>query len=430
MFENKNIVIDTSVLVSVPHSVHSFPKSNLIISFEVLEELDKHKTRKDEVGKSARYVNRFLDSLMKEGSLTDGVTLDNEQTIFVLGGKAKLHAAFEDDTYDNRILSVAKRLSEKLGDVVVLSNDITFRLKARAFNIEAQELSSKLEMKRESGLYSGTKEVEVTDAQVDMFYEMGQITLLSEKFHPNQFVLLKADSKTALARASGLNSLVKLKTLTKKNHSVEGIKPRNSEQTFALEALLDPELSLVSLTGIAGSGKTLLAIASAMQGLHSGSYKKVIITRPMESTSKEIGFLPGDKLEKMAPWVQPIFDNLEALYGNKGKVYIDSMMHKGSLEVEALTFIRGRTLPDTIFIVDEAQNITYDEAKAILTRMGENSKLILIGDLEQIDSPKLNEYNSGLANVVELFKSFDGAAHVSLKKGERSKLATFAAKNM
>jgi len=186
--------------------------------------------------------------------------------------------------------------------------------------------------------------------------------------------------------------------------------------------------ALVTLNGIAGCGKTLLAISSAMEQLNSGIYKKIIISRPIESTSKDIGFLPGTKEEKMAPWVQPIFDNLDIIYSKHGRSYIPLMIEKGALEIEAISHIRGRSLPNTMFIVDEAQNISRHEAKALLTRMGENSKIVLIGDLEQIDSPKLDNKNSGLSVIIEAFKSTELAGHVKLLKGERSALATYAAK--
>jgi PhoH-like ATPase len=181
---------------------------------------------------------------------------------------------------------------------------------------------------------------------------------------------------------------------------------------------------------MAGCGKTLLSIAAAISMLHQNKFKKLILSRPVQSTSKDIGFLPGTKEEKLMPWLQPFFDNLEVIFDKRGKAYIDMLMKNGTIELEALTYIRGRTLPDTIFIIDEAQNITHHEAKALLTRMGDNSKIILIGDLEQIDSPTVDEKTSGLSSVVSLFKEFEHSGHIRLRKGERSKLATYAAKVM
>ena len=211
--------------------------------------------------------------------------------------------------------------------------------------------------------------------------------------------------------------------------NVQGIFPRSKEQVFSFELLLDPDVSLITLTGKAGCGKTLMSIASAVSMLAAGKCEKIIITRPVQSMSKDIGFLPGTKFEKMEPWIQPILDNLSILFKN-GKDYVSLMMEKGDIEIEALTYIRGRSIPNAIFILDEAQNITHQEAKAVLTRMGEGSKLIMLGDLEQIDAPHLDSANSGLSSIVEKFKDFELAAHVTLLRGERSRVATFAAENL
>jgi PhoH-like ATPase len=213
--------------------------------------------------------------------------------------------------------------------------------------------------------------------------------------------------------------------------SVQGISPRNKEQTFAFEALLNPDIHMVTLTGKAGSGKTLIAVAAAVHLLQSKVYKKIIVSRSAQSMSQDIGFLPGDIKEKMLPWIQPIIDNFKIVFGDtKSSNYFELMMEKGIIEIQALSHIRGRSLPDTIFILDEAQNITYHEAKAVITRMGEGSKLIMLGDTEQIDAPHLDSATSGLTAVAEKFKDFDLSAHITLLKGERSRLATYAAQIM
>ena len=218
----------------------------------------------------------------------------------------------------------------------------------------------------------------------------------------------------------------KLVHTSERGFSCQGIKPRNKEQTFALEMLLDRDIHMATLTGKAGSGKTLLSTASAVHMLNLGWYEKIIISRPVQSLSADIGFLPGDKNEKMAPWIQPIIDNLKFVFKN-GEHYFDIMMEKGIIEIEALSYIRGRSLPNTIMILDEAQNISYAEAKAVITRMGEGSKLIMLGDLQQIDAPHLDSTTSGLGAVVEKFKDFHLSSHITLLKGERSALAEHAA---
>lgn len=272
--------------------------------------------------------------------------------------------------------------------------------------------------------------IEVEKEVVEDFYQSNRMYFDDQTFHWNEGVILKSGQSSALAVSADEHSIRPLRFAKGKSFGIQGISPRSKEQFLALELLLDPNVHMVSLTGPAGTGKTLLTVAAALQHLDKRNYEKVIISRPVQSTSKDIGFLPGTKEEKMAPWIQPIFDNFNVLTAGKGKTYLEMMMQKGIIEVEALTYIRGRTLPNTIFIIDEAQNITHHEAKAILTRMGENSKIILIGDLEQIDSPRVNEETSGLSSVVNLFKDFEHSGHVKLTKGERSKLATFAAQNM
>lgn len=430
MFTNKNLVIDTSVLIDSPQSIHSFENSNIFLTLEVLEELDGHKTRKDNVGKAARYVNRFLDKIREGQSLSKGAKLDNGSRIYVLNGKGYLAPGLEESTNDNKIISVAAKLKQEISDITVLSNDIAFRVKCDSLDIESKSFFMNEKKEKSSEKFEGIRTLDVSKEDIDLIHTGKELFIPHSNFIYNECVILKSDQSSALAKAVDSEALVKLEYTTKKGFSCEGIKPRSAEQTFAMELLLDPTIDLVTVTGKAGCGKTLLAIATAMHSLQNSTYKKIIISRPVESTSKDIGYLPGDKFEKMLPWVQPIFDNLEAIYGSRGKSYIQQMMIKGQLEVEALTYIRGRSLPDTIFIIDEAQNINYNEAKALITRMGENSKIVLIGDLEQIDSMKLNEVTSGLANTIEVFKAYEGAAHITLRRGERSPLASFAAENM
>lgn len=429
MFTTKNLLLDTSVLVSNPEIFNKLSDHNLFLTIEVLEELDKLKTYKDEVGKNARWVNKYLDSVRAEQSLISGAELDNGSRLYVINGKGYIHESFIDGSNDNKIISVAYKLKKEIGSICVLTNDIAFRLKCDSLGIEAFEYSDAKKAVRDDEKFAGMTVVDVHREDMDLFHENGALYLHDERFYFNECVILKCGQVSGLAMAKGPSYVEGLKYAVGKGVSIEGLKPRTAEQTFALELLLDPEIALVTLTGKAGTGKTLLSIASAMHGLHNRQYDKIILSRPVESASKDIGFLPGDKSEKLLPWIQPFIDNLKIIY-KKGDGYIQQMMETGKIEFEALTYIRGRSLPNTFFIIDEAQNINYHEAKALVTRMGIGSKLVLIGDLEQIDSLKLDSRTSGLAHAVEVFKDFEGAGHLVLMRGERSPLATFAAENM
>ena len=424
----KTYVLDTSALVNKPNLIESLENSNIIIPIEVLEELDRLKVKTDHVGTSARYVNRYLDQIRKQGDLTTGVELNNNQTVMI-SFKSDVSLVKMEDTVDNKIISVAMHCkNEGFEDVTILTRDIAFRIKANAVGINADDVETdKLKNFEE---YTGIHSIGASAMEVDTLYRDGVLIIDDVEFYPNEGVLLKSNQASCLAVAHDSRTIKKMKITAPRDFNVAGLRPRNAEQYFACEFLLDQNIDLVTLSGMAGTGKTILAVAAAMEQLHSGAYKKLVITRPTQSMSKDIGFLPGTLQEKMAPWIQPIMDNLEFIYSKHGKKYIEAMLEKGDIEIASLSHIRGRTLPNTIFLIDEAQNITYDEAKAILTRMGDKSKLILTGDLEQIDTPHLTSLNSGLAAIVNLFKDYEGAAHVTMTKGERSALATFAAKNM
>ena len=423
----KTFVLDTSVLVYHEDSIHAFPKNDIVIPIEVLEEIDKLKKRHDTVGNAARYVNRFLDNLRKLGNLRDGVTLENGQKVFVsLDSDLSLLADGMEDTMDNRIISAALSLSEKKKNVVLISRDINVRVKCDSLGIKAENYFREKAVTNRREAFGGVSVLHFSPSDIEKFYETGRLEYESNDLFPNEYLVLKGGRQSALAvYKKGI--IKKLDVTSKKGFKAQGIQPRNKEQTFALEMLLDKNIHMATLTGRAGSGKTLLSTAAAIHLLNEGTYDKIIISRPVQSLSGDIGYLPGSKFDKMEPWIQPIMDNFKYIFKN-GEHYFDIMMQKGAIEVEALSYVRGRSLPNTIFILDEAQNITYREAKAVITRMGENSKLILLGDLEQIDAPHLDSTTSGLGSVVEKFKDFDLSAHITLLKGERSPLAAYAAK--
>ena len=426
----KTFVLDTSVLVHHEDSIHAFPDQKVIIPMVVLEEIDNLKTRSDSVGNSARYVNRFLDELRGKGSLASGVKLDNGQEIHVYTELKKddLIPMLEDNA-DNRIIATALKLSNLSEvteeDVVLISRDINIRVKCDSLGLNSENYSKNKATIQRKGAYTGVSVVEVDSEDIDDFYADGQVEL-DDDFEPNEFLVLKDGKKSALAcfKDGYAKKLVHAK---QKGFEVQGITPRNKEQMFALESLLDRDIHMATISGKAGSGKTLMATAAALHMLNEGWYEKIIISRPVQSMSSDIGFLPGDKNEKMQPWIQPMIDNFKFLFKN-GSHYFDIMVEKGIIEIEALSYIRGRSLPNIIMILDESQNITYNEAKAVITRMGENSKLIMLGDLEQIDAPHLDSTTSGLGAIVEKFKDFELCSHITLLKGERSQLADHAAR--
>lgn len=426
--DRKLFVIDTSVLIYHEDSIHAFPGHDVVLPLEVLEELDGLKVRQDPVGNAARYCIRFLDALRSEGDLSEGVFLKNGQKISIsLDSDISLMPKGVNNSRDNRIITVAMTLEGAGLSPILISRDINLRVKCDALKISAESYHREKAVVKRRDAYTGVKVIHLSPEQVTEFYENGRIDCSDEDLMPNEYLVLKGGRQSALAvHRKGL--LMKLERTSRGGFEVMGIKPRNKEQCFALEMLLDPDVHMATLTGMAGSGKTILSTAAAIHMLKAGLYDKIVLSRPVQSLSGDIGFLPGTKYEKMEPWIQPVLDNLKLIFKKGGDSYLQMMMESGAIEVEALTYIRGRSLPRTIFILDESQNITYAEAKAVITRMGEGSKLILLGDLEQIDAPHLDSTTCGLGAVVEKFRDFDLSGHITLLKGERSPLAAYAAK--
>ena len=432
----KTYVLDTSALITDTECVSGYGNNDILIPIKVLEELDKHKKRQDLVGASARTVIRFLDSLRAKGSLYEGVRLGKGKGILKVKGydpNMNFPAGLDLSVPDHQILAVA--LSEKTDSrkVIVVSNDINMRVVCDSIGMESEDCNPERIVESGSSLYHGFTDVLVDDEFIDRFYANESLTLpeQKEKLFANQYLMLTSSAnnkKTALAKYVGANvPLARLATFGKKG--VFNIKPRNKEQNFALDLLMNPEVPLVSIVGKAGCGKTMLAIAAGLEqtiGIDN-KYSRLIVSRPVQPMGKDIGFLPGTLEEKMSPWLRPIQDNLQFLMGND-KVTLEMYMQKGVIEIEAITYIRGRSISNAYIIIDEAQNLSMHEIKTIITRVGENSKVILTGDIEQIDNVYVDETTNGLTYVAEKFKPYDLAGHVTLMNGERSKVATLASR--
>jgi PhoH-like ATPase len=434
-------VLDTNVLLQDPFSIFSFEDNEVVIPAVVLEEVDSKKRYMDEIGRNARQVSRLIDSLRETGKLHEKIPLENGGILRIeLNHRSfqQLQEIFVEKTNDNRILAVAKNLSleeqakENGKTVILVSKDALVRVKADAIGLLAEDFLNDRVVEVDH-LYTGFLNVFIEPDLLGKFYEKGELRLseiANHPFFPNQFLIMK-DSLGGSSSALGIvdQKEKKVKKLVFDHEHIWGIRPRNVQQTMAIELLLRKDLPLVTLIGKAGTGKTLLALATGLlQTEDLGEYKKLIVARPIVPVGKDLGFLPGEKQEKLRPWMQPIFDNLEFLFNTKKPGELDAILAgMGSIEVEALTYIRGRSIPDQYIIIDEAQNLTKHEVKTILTRVGEGSKIVLMGDPEQIDHPYLDAYNNGLTYVVEKFKDQAISGHVKLIKGERSGLAQLAA---
>jgi PhoH-like ATPase len=405
----------------------------------VLEEIDQFKKELSERGRNAREVARTLDNFRAEGvHLSDGVTLPSGGSIrVVLGGKELPGALRASQQVDNKILSVALEVRDAAPDMpaIMVTKDVNLRIRADALGLNAEDYDP--EQFQIEELYNGQGELEVAAADVDEFYGNGSLAPKPDwknGYLANEFLLLRDrdnPSHTALGRFDGLQK--KVVQVRKMREPVWGIKPRNKEQHYGLDLLLNDDIKLVTLVGKAGTGKTLLAIAAGLQKVvEENVYHKLLVSRPIFPLGRDIGYLPGDIEEKLNPWMQPIYDNVELLLGftktdrKEGRTY-QEMFDMGYIQIEPLTYIRGRSIPNQYIIVDEAQNLTPHEVKTIITRCGDNTKIVLTGDPYQIDNPYVDSANNGLTTVVERFKNEPIAGHVTLTRGERSPLAELAA---
>lgn len=428
----KTFILDTNVLLHDPESITKFPRSDVVIPIAVLEEMDNMKRLPNELGKNARSVIRFLDSLKTfgKGNLHEGVTLENDAIIRIqLEIKTDLKFQFSLAVNDNRILMAAYLLKERGQNVIFVSKDFAARIKAEALGLEAEDYEN-LKVSYET-IYKGIRKCDTDKQSIDLFYKDGILPAPSDMvdLKSNEYCILNAPLEHSSAVAKYDLQKKELEALLKMPN-VWGIKPRNVEQRCAMDLLLRDDIKLVTLVGPAGTGKTLLALACGLRKVFDeGVYSRILVSRPIVPLGKDIGYLPGTKEEKLFHWMQPIYDNLEFLCDSTGKGTTDTLnwvMDSKKIEMEAVTYIRGRSLPKMYMIVDEAQNLTPHEIKTVISRAGEGTKVILTGDPTQIDNPYLDKDSNGLTYTVGRFSNQKIFGHIFLEKTERSELAALA----
>ncbi|RME24720.1 MAG: PhoH family protein [Deltaproteobacteria bacterium] len=433
----KNFVLDTNVLLHDPNALFAFKDNDVVVPIYVIEEIDRFKRDMSELGRNARVVGRYIDNYRKEGKLGEGVPLPGGGTLRVLFARKDIPIEIGlAQKMDHKILAVALELknTEPEKQTVFITKDVNLRIKADVLDIRAEDYDT--ERVSIDEIYTGVKEVEVDAALIDRFYTEGGLDVdevSGLESEPNMFVHLADsmdNSHTALARISPDGR--RLQALRKPKGGLWGIHPRNREQVFAVDILLDDRIKLVTLAGKAGTGKTLLAIAAGLyKTAEENTYQRLLVSRPIFPMGRDIGYLPGDVEDKLNPWMQPIFDNMDFLLNvggrekRRGRSYRE-LMDMDMVEIEPLTYIRGRSIPNQFIVVDEAQNLTPHEVKTIITRAGDSTKIVLTGDLYQIDNPYVDASNNGLSYIVNRFRGKHIAAHVTLVKGERSELAELA----
>ena len=448
------VILDTNILLLDPNAYLKFPNKHIIIPLIVIEELDSFKREMTSIGKAAREIIRAIDLLRTRGKLTEGVKLENSSIlqVFILENLEELPEGLDRVIKDNYLLSTGIKLKKVYNKkVTIITKDADLRIKADVLGIHAEDYNTNHSDTIEK-LYTGERIIQTTEEWIDKFYHNEELIWNVEKpnfaldyIEPivvNEYITLKSERKSALARAHKSGRLIHIK-----EKKILNITPKNREQRFTIDALLDPEIQLVTIAGRAGTGKTLLALAAGLyQVLENQLYKKLLVARPVIPMGRDIGFLPGELEEKIKPWMQPIYDNLEFLLENdeNEEIYqkekidkkrdihttLDYLKQIGILDVEPLTYIRGRSIPRQFIIIDEAQNLSPHEAKTIITRAGIGTKIVLTGDYYQIDHPYLNLYTNGISYTFNKMMGQPIFAHVTLEKGERSELAELASKLM
>ena len=471
----KLFIIDTNVFIHKSDAIYSFKDSDVVIPMPVLEELDKLKSSSDERGRSVRQAIRILDSIARHGDISKGVKIDNGAIVRVASVDSSALSEYNlIDSPDNKIVMTASVFQKEREWVFFVSKDINARVKASALGIRAIDYKKQTvnisdfysgikiypkEMLPESVKYETPKEMQASplsennddkssngsasaenhNAFKSSMFDAKTIPW-QEKLINNQYAVFTRKNDNILTEEISSSIITRydadsgsLKTINPVTGTISGIKPLNSRQQVAFDILLDDSLSLVTLVGKAGTGKTLLALAAGLhKTIREKKYTKILVTRPVIPMGKDIGYLPGKKDEKMASWMQPLFDNLsqitDAITDKQEQKTIEGMVKNKQIEIEALTYMRGRTLPNLYIIIDEAQNLSPHEIKTVVSRAGENAKIVLTGDPDQIDSPYLDASSNGLTYLVDAFKGQNLFGHIALEKSERSKLSELAAK--
>jgi len=435
----KNFVLDTNVLIHNPQAIYSFADNRVIIPITVIEELDHFKSSADKKGMHARQVLREIDGLIKKGALRKGAKMVNGGTLMIAFGPKDIELPPDMDANleDNKILAVAWQLEQDEETVFFISKDVNARIKAEALGIRSSDYEKQ---KVEYGsLFPGWREIVLDEDDLLQLDAQNKLTVKDQKLMPNEFVVAKSDPEEETGKVCQYDPEFDCIVPLGKEVNVMGIAPLNIEQRFAFDLLLDDDVKLVTLVGQAGTGKTLLALACALHKVirKRPAYEQLLVVRPIVPLGKDIGYLPGSKERKLNYWMQPIYDNLEfilkksiAAKENKewatSDLTVDSLMHSDLIEVEALTYIRGRSIPNQFLIVDEAQNLTPHEIKTIISRAGDGTKIVLTGDPDQIDNPYLDANSNGLSYTVERLKNSPLFGHVLLTQSERSELASLA----
>lgn len=436
----KNYVVDSNVLVHDPQALFRFEDNDVIVPIYVLEEIDRFKRDTTERGRNAREVTRTLDAMREQhGSLKQPIPIGDGGTlcVYVPEKRQRLEVALDPSSGDNAIIQTAIEIRDERADkpTIFVTMDVNLRIRADALGLVTQSYEN--QSVEPEQLDSGVVELDVADDAFEEFFKKGQLEIEDDRLYPNVCVMLRPlanGQRTALARYDATTRSVK-KLLTPRE-GVMGLRARNREQSFALDLLLDPAVRLVTLLGTAGTGKTLLALAAGMSlTVMDGTYSRLLVSRPVVPLGRDLGFLPGDIQEKMTPWMKPIFDNLEFLLlgaggRRRGIPDIDALLRGGQIEIEPLTYIRGRSLPQQYVIVDEAQNLTPHEVKTVITRCGEGTKIVLTGDAFQIDNPYVDSATNGLTVVADRLRGEPLTGHILLRRGERSELANLAAKKL
>lgn len=460
----KHFILDTNVLIHNPGALYSFTDNEVIIPITVIEELDRLKTSSDKVGMHARQALREIDSLVRKGAVKQGAKMKDGGHVRVFMGSRNIELPDMDlSLNDNKILMAAYELHSQGEEVFFVSKDVNARIKAEALGIRSVDYEK--QKVAYNVLYRGWRELTLPPDQINELFKEGKLNSKGFTLNENEFAHIKSDDGSNASALCKYDSSMQELILLPNQYDAMGVHPINMEQRFAFDLLLNDKIQLVTLVGQAGTGKTLIALACGLAktiGMHN-TFKKILVARPIIPMGKDIGYLPGTKDQKLNYWMQPIFDNLEYILHDKdhrgrkhkekenekhskneddlvyeaqknqmrsGHDRIDELMQNGILEIEALTYIRGRSIPQQYLIVDEAQNLTPHEVKTIISRAGHGTKVILTGDAEQIDNPYLDANSNGLSYIVERMKNQKIVGHVFLSKSERSELASLAVETL